>query len=109
MTNTDTHLKNGDVSAYGFACGYVQIREFGPTVPDKIARRVHREMHGEDSPIVVPRFQVRMDFNGCTYDVKVWDFRPDDGRDMSSRWEQVDTLGEARALFRSLVREYSAA
>lgn len=106
MTNTDIHLANGDVSAYGLACGYVQISRGGPIIPDGIRRKVedyaNRGRNIAPSDATIPRYEVRLTFNGCTYDVERWDHE-NLSRD-TTVWEQYETIREARAAFRAMVR-----
>lgn len=107
MANTDITLKNGDISAYGLACGYVQTASVGPVIPDRIRRKTEDYVNrGRDIPpstATVARFQVRLTSNGCTYDVERWD-HSDLCRE-TTLWEQYDTLTEARRAFRRMVRE----
>lgn len=101
MSTTDTrtriHLADGQISAYGLACGYVQVEKIGPQVPDLIAQRVC-----EDPTITTQRWQVRMLANSATYDVVVWDHHPD-APALRAHWFQADTLTDARHLFRRVV------
>lgn len=107
MTNTNITLKNGDISAYGFMCGYVQTAHIGPIVPDRIAREVEdhvsRGQGCAPSVATVARYEVRMTSNGCAYDVKRWD-HSDLCRE-TTVWEQHETLVEARRAYRRMVRE----
>lgn len=106
MSNTDIHLANGDISAYGLACGYVQVSRGGPIIPDRTRRAIEDHAnHGRGiapSDATIPRYEVRMTFNGCTYDVKRWDHE-DLNRDTTA-WEQYETVREARAAFRAMTR-----
>lgn len=107
MANTDITLKNGDISAYGFMCGYVQTASVGPIIPDHIARDVEDcANRGRDVPpssATVARYEVRLASNGTSYDVKRRDYS-DLGPD-TTVWDQYETLGEARRAFRRMTRE----
>lgn len=107
MSTTPAHtLANGDLSAYALALGYVQTASVGPVIPDRIRRKTEDYVNrGRDTPpstATVARFQVRLSFNGCTYDVERWD-HSDLCRE-TTIWEQYDTVSEARAAFRRMVR-----
>lgn len=107
MSTTPAHtLTNGDLSAYALALGYVQSLTIGPVIPDPIRRRVEDEYNrGRALPpsrATTARYEVRLSFNGCTYDVK----RRDNEHICreTTIWEQYDTASEARAAFRRMVR-----
>lgn len=105
MSNTDIHLANGDISAYGLMCGYVQVHTGGPIIPDHIRRRIEdAQARPGDAPstATTPRYEMRLSFNGCTYDVERWDHE-NLSRD-TTVWEQYETLTEARRAFRAMVR-----
>lgn len=71
--------KNGDLSAYSFACGYVQWASLDGT-------ELGHWQNGK-----------KMYLDGCVYHVKVFK----DGQRIS--WESFDTLGEARKYYRSII------
>lgn len=105
MSNTDIRLRDGQISAYGLMCGYVQVSTGGPIIPDRIRRGIENaEARPGDAPstATTPRYEVRLTFNGCTYDVKRWDHE-NLCRD-TTVWDQYDTLTEARRAFRAMVR-----
>lgn len=101
------NLANGDLSVYAMALGYIQTRDIGPIIADRIRREVedyeNRGRDREPSVAVRHRFQVRLSFNGCTYDVERWDH--ENLCRETTVWEQYDYAREARAAFRRLVRE----
>ena len=69
--------KNGDVSAYGFICGYIQERTIG-----KLRVKLYQEAGARF-------YQVIVFYN---------DFR--------IKWETLETLKSARAEYRSAIREH---
>lgn len=86
----EINLKNGDISAYGLACGYIDVK------PHTTADNVDME--------------IRLSFNGATYDVdavisgEAREFLPaPSGHKIMSGWAQFDTLTDARKFQRSLV------
>lgn len=90
----ETNLKNGDVSVYGFYCGYVQKKECGPVVEIK-------NPFGKFSK--VSRFTVRLYGDGV-YHIQVTDWKLFFGLEA---WETYDTLKEARAAYKRAVKFYS--
>ena len=93
----ETNLKNGDVSAYGFMCGYVQVKEVGKPV----THNARNEAFFEESK---PRFQVKLFAEGCVYHVQVSDWLQYYGL---REWQSYDSLKEARKGFRQAVKYYS--
>lgn len=86
------NLANGDVSAYGLACGYLDEKR--------------RQLQNGDSVVIT------LSFNGCTYDVDVtppgnapreW-ITTSSGRHIISGWAQFDRLGDARKFQRRLAK-----
>ena len=93
----ETNLKNGDVSAYGFMCGYVQKKEVGRPV----THNARSEPFFEESK---PRFQVKLFAEGCVYHIRVSDWLQYYGW---REWQSYDSLKEARKGFRQAVKYYS--
>ena len=93
----ETNLKNGDVSAYGFMCGYVQVKEVGKAV----TYNARNEAFFEESK---PRFQVKLFAEGCVYHIQVSDWLQYYGL---REWQSYDSLKEARKGFRQAVKYYS--
>lgn len=93
----ETNLKNGDVSAYGFMCGYVQKKEVGRPV----THNARNEAFFEESK---PRFQVKLFAEGCVYHVQVSDWLQYYGL---REWQSYDSLKEARKGFRQAAKYYS--
>jgi len=71
--------KNGELSAYAFACGYVQQKDFG-----KINLSFYHE-------------------GGNCYSVQAYDF----GKSEKIFWDSFEKLGDARKRFRQAVKELS--
>ena len=96
---SDITLKNGDISAYGLACGYVQIEPMG----DELYTPSSENGHGRE-------YELRLSQPAAC---KVWDvtiIRPDERVDSDERvvaHHQVDTLGRARKLFAELRKCYN--
>lgn len=94
----DITLKNGDISAYGLACGYVQIEPLG----DELYTPSPEGGHGRE-------YELRLSQPAAC---KVWDvkvIRPDHHVGSDERvavHHQVDTLGGARKLFAELRKLY---
>ena len=87
--HTDITLKDGSISAYGLACGYI----------DKRTRRIES---GET-------VEITLVYNGSSYDVDVrppsgreWIDLPNGGRIMAG-WAQFDKLSDARKFQRRLM------
>lgn len=70
--------KDGTLTAYALACGYVQTKHIGD-------------------------YQVRLSHNGSSYDIRVWGRdTPVWVGDIRWGWEQSSSLGEARKKFREV-------
>ena len=92
----DITLKNGDISAYGLACGYVQIEPMG----DELYTPSPENGHGRE-------YELRLSQPAAcnAWDVTV--IRPDDRvEDRVVFHRQFDTLGAARKAFAKLRKLY---
>ncbi len=88
----NTHLANGDVSAYGFACGYVQA-----WTTDGAHNYYGTDANGVMLYHAGACFHVRTRIVGETHDdygtaIRAYGARVD--------WQSFDTLTEARAAYR---------
>lgn len=92
----ETNLKNGDVSAYGFMCGYIQQKNVG--VP--VTHNARNEPFFEESK---PRFRVQLYKDG------VWHLQISDWLQQYGyrEWACYDTLTEARKAFAKAVKFYT--
>ena len=85
------HNKDGSLTHYALACGYVQSET----------------MVTEDGR----EFDLRLSYNGCTYDVDIvpvegprdWTLLPN-GVKLVSGWAQFDSLTAARRMYRKILR-----
>lgn len=97
MSNATITLKNGDISAYGLSCGYVQIEPMG----DELYVPSLENGHGRE-------YELRLSQPAAC---KVWDvtiIRPDDRvEDRIVLHGQFDTLGSARKAFAKLRKIYN--
>ena len=91
----ELNLKNGDVSAYGFMCGYSQIARVGEQMQIKNPFGGWTNVH---------RFEVQLFADGV-FHVRVSDWRLPLGLEA---WYSFDKLSEARKYFKKAVKFYSS-
>lgn len=97
MSTDQFHNKDGSLTAYALACGYIQVSLTGPIVDDG--------MSTFEAPAEVHRYSVRLSAAGNCYDIAVRDVNLSSGL---AAWHQFDTLTQARRAYRRAVRHYSA-
>ncbi len=91
--DTRINRSNGDVSAYGLACGYVDVKT--------------RELESGRTA------EVRLSHNGNNYDVDIWVGNPEfidlpNGGKIKAGWAQFDKLSDARKFQRRLMSPHVA-